>query len=64
MWLDAGVRLVWVVYSTPRIVEVWRAGEPTLVLHETDQLDGYDVVPGFTCPIAQLFARASRRAIV
>ena len=64
MWLDAGVRLVWVVYPTPRIAEVWRVGEPTLVLHENDQLAGYDVVPGFTCPIAQFFACASRRVIV
>ena len=56
MWLDAGVRLVWVVYPTQRIVEVWRPAEPVLVLHEHDQLDGYDVVPGFTCPVEQIFA--------
>jgi hypothetical protein len=30
--------------------------EPTLVLDENDQIDGYDVVPGFTSPVAQIFA--------
>jgi hypothetical protein len=27
------------------------------VLHETDLLDGGDVLPGFTCPVARLFRR-------
>jgi len=56
MWLDAGVRLVWVVYPSRRVIEVYRAGQPTLVLHDGDSLDGGDVVPGFTCPVSEVFA--------
>ena len=56
MWLDAGGRLVWIVYPTRRVIEVMRPNEPALVLHEEDKLDGYDVVPGFTCPVGQVFA--------
>ena len=56
MWLDADVRLVWIVYPTRRVIEVVRPGEPALVLHDGDQLDGYDVVPGFACPVGQVFA--------
>jgi hypothetical protein len=36
--------------------EVRCLGEPVLVLHEGGGRDGYDVVPGFTCPGEQLFA--------
>jgi hypothetical protein len=56
MWLDAGVRLVWIVCPTRRVIEVVRPDEPALVLHDGDQLDGYDVVPDFACPVGQVFA--------
>src|SRR5260370_14343060 len=56
MWLDASGRLVWIVYPSRRAIEVVRPDEPALVLHDGDQLHGYDVVPGFACPIGQVFA--------
>jgi Uma2 family endonuclease len=58
IYLDAGVRLVWVVWPGTKTVDVWRPGsdEPLATLAEHDSLDGLDVVPGFTYPLADLFA--------
>jgi Uma2 family endonuclease len=55
--LEAGVRLVWVLWPKTKQVDVWRAGasEPVLLTAD-DALDGLDVLPGFTYPVAQLFA--------
>jgi Uma2 family endonuclease len=55
MWLDAGVRLVWGAYPATRRIEAHRPGEAMVTLHEGDVLDGYDVVPGFAAPVAQVF---------
>jgi Uma2 family endonuclease len=55
MWLDAGVRLVWVVYPQRREVVVHRPGRPPAVLAVSDTISGEDVVPGFSCPVAQVF---------
>jgi Uma2 family endonuclease len=60
-WADAGVRLVWVVWPDARQVDVWRpdpASGPRRVatLGIGDALDGLDVLPGFTYPLAELFA--------
>lgn len=55
MWLDAGVRLIWVARPALRTIEVYRPGEAALPLGDGDSLDGYDVVPGFTAPVSQVF---------
>lgn len=56
-YLDAGVRLVWVLWPKAKQVDVWRSGSPEPVtLTVADALDGLDVLPGFTYPVAQLFA--------
>jgi Uma2 family endonuclease len=57
MWIDAGVRLVWVVWPTPRQVDVFAPeGEGTgRVLEAADRLNGEPVLPGFTYPVADLF---------
>jgi Uma2 family endonuclease len=54
-YLAAGTRLVWVVNPRRRTVTVHRHGGQEVVLRETDQLTGEDVVPGFACPVSQLF---------
>lgn len=56
MWLEAGVRMVWVVYGVRRAVEAFRAGQPMALLTERDMLDGMDVVPGLSAPVAEIFA--------
>jgi len=57
VWLKAGVRLVWIVWPVIHRVDVWQPGvdEPTDTLEDTDQLEGGDVLPGFTCAVARLF---------
>ncbi len=56
-YLDAGVRLVWVIWPDDEQVEVWRPGSdaPVATLTEADHLDGFDVLPGFSHPVADLF---------
>jgi hypothetical protein len=61
MWVDAGVQLAWVVWPDTQQVDEWRpgaTGTPQLVatLGAGDALDGQDVLPGFTYPLADLFA--------
>ena len=55
-WLRAGVKLVWVLYPISRTASVYRSGASVRDLTETDLLDGEDVVPGFSCRLADLFA--------
>ena len=55
-WLNAGTRLVWVIYPASRTATVHRPPGTVQELGEKDSLDGADVVPGFTCRVAQLFA--------
>ena len=58
LWLQVGVQLVWVVWPGTHQVDVWRPGpdEPVVTLEATDELEGEDVLPGFTYPVARLFA--------
>jgi Uma2 family endonuclease len=58
-YLDGGTSLVWVVWPGRQEIDVWRAGRsvgPAAVLTLPDALDGEDVVPGFTYPVADVFA--------
>ena len=55
MWLGAGVRLVWVVYPDSQTVTAHRTGQPEQRLAVSDTLEGWDVIPGFTLPIAEIF---------
>ena len=56
-YLDAGTRLVWVVWPSRHEVDVWQPGDtqPSATLNTADTLDGLAVVPGFTLPVADLF---------
>lgn len=54
-WLEVGVRLVWVVWPDTETIAVWRPGQVRLTLTNTDALDGYDVLPGFTQLLGELF---------
>lgn len=57
-YLAAGVRLVWLVWPKQQRVDAWRPGsdQPWQTLGPDDALDGLNVVPGFTHPLARLFA--------
>ncbi len=54
-WLAAGTRMVWVVEAKKRTISVHRAQADVVVLTENDVLDGADVVPGFSCKVAEVF---------
>jgi Uma2 family endonuclease len=54
----AGVRLVWMIDPRKRSVAVYTAPDaPAAILNESQSLDGGNVLPGFTLPLAELFAR-------
>jgi Uma2 family endonuclease len=58
VYLYAGVRLVWVVWPGLKTVDVWQPGSniPIAMLTVADSLNGFDVVPEFVYPLADLFA--------
>lgn len=61
VYLEAGVLLVWVIWPEHQTVDVWlpasRATQaPAGTLHSAEALDGLTVLPGFTYPLADLFA--------
>ena len=55
-WLEAGVRLVWVVEFRKRTITEYRFRKPIRVLREEDTLEGGDVVPGFSLPVREVFS--------
>ncbi len=55
MWLSYGVALVWVVQPDTRTVDVYEPDQAAVMLTDNDTLDGAAVLPGFTCPISDLF---------
>lgn len=54
-YLAVGVRLVWVVSPLSRTVVVRRPDGTAAVVGPAGTLAGEDVVPGFACPVADLF---------
>lgn len=54
-YLDAGVRLIWVVHPPQRSVTVYTPDRHARLLDEHDTLDGGDVLPGFELKVADLF---------
>jgi Uma2 family endonuclease len=55
-YFHSGVRLVWIVDCSARSVAVYTAPGRVVVLGEEATIDGGDVLPGFTAPIADFFA--------
>jgi Uma2 family endonuclease len=54
-YLAAGVQLVWIVDPKAERVFIYRQNDTAAVLTNKDELDGEDVIPGFRCPVADLF---------
>jgi Uma2 family endonuclease len=52
---SAGVKLIWVVSPKARTVVIRRLDGTCAELDEAGTLSGEDVIPGFTCPVAELF---------
>ncbi|MDE0483695.1 MAG: Uma2 family endonuclease [Candidatus Poribacteria bacterium] len=54
-YLNAGTRLVWILDPHSQTVTVYRSERVIALLTYEDTLTGEDVVPGFSCPVSQLF---------
>lgn len=54
-YLAAGVKLVWVINPPNRSIRVHRPDGTVSDLRQADELNGEDVIPGFRCPVAELF---------
>jgi Uma2 family endonuclease len=53
-WLNAGVRLTWVVDPVRSVARVYRADGTETRLAVGDMLDGEDVLPGFSCRLTDV----------
>ncbi len=63
-YIEAGVRLVWVVYPETQRVMVYRADGSTQLVPFESALDGEDVLPGFRLPLGELFPATTSGARV
>jgi Uma2 family endonuclease len=54
-WLTAGAQAVWVVDPKLQIVTIHQAGKRAQIRSVGEVLEGDPVVPGFSCPVAELF---------
>jgi Uma2 family endonuclease len=54
-YLGAGVPLVWVIDPENELVYIHRKDGSVAKLHKNDDLSGENILPGFTCKVAELF---------
>lgn len=54
-FLKAGVSLVWIVDPELRVVTVYRSLDQARILEANATLSGEDVLPDFSCKVAELF---------
>jgi Uma2 family endonuclease len=54
-WFDGGARRVWLVYPRTRNVYVLRSSTGVQILGPDDTLTGEELLPGFSCPVGELF---------
>jgi Uma2 family endonuclease len=55
-YLEHGAKLVWLIYPPKRLVEVFYADGEVDLFREGELLSGETVLPGFTLPVADIFA--------
>lgn len=54
-YIANGARMVWLIYTEKRLVEVYDAQMHSVILDEDDVIEGGDVLPGFTLPVRRIF---------
>lgn len=55
-YFQAGSRMIWVIYPKSQTVYLYRANNEVRILHNSETLDGGDVLPGFSVKVAEIFA--------
>ncbi len=55
-YLGGGARMVWLVDADPRRVVLFTPPDHVRILGEEDVLEGGEVLPGFRCTVAEMFA--------
>jgi Uma2 family endonuclease len=56
---EAGIPLIWLIYPSTQRAQVLGANRPRTELAPDGVLDGEDILPGFKCSLADLFAAAA-----
>lgn len=54
-YLEAGAQIIWIVDTSCQLVTVYYSDRTARLLTLDDELDGSDVLPGFTLPVADIF---------
>ena len=54
-WLEAGVRLVWVIDPDRRVATVYRDDGSVMTVSSDGDVDGQGVLPGFSFRLSELF---------
>ena len=55
MWLRYGARLAWTLHPDHRRLDIHTPNAPVRSLTDGDTLTGGDILPGFACPITDIF---------
>ncbi len=56
LYFQAGTRQIWIVYPKTRTIQIYSAPNQIVVLSRADELDGGNVLPGFTLALETLFS--------
>jgi len=56
LYLQSGVRLVWIVYPRQRQVIVHTPNDAPRFVNETDEITGGEVLPGLSFKVSEIFA--------
>jgi Uma2 family endonuclease len=59
-YFEAGVRLVWLIDPNTRSARIYSASDRCVLIGVDQSLDGRDVLPGFSVPLADLFRQLAR----
>lgn len=54
-YLDCGAKQVWIIDAVAETVTVYRAGAEPVMFTRSQALPGGDDLPGFSCPVAEIF---------
>jgi Uma2 family endonuclease len=55
-YLQAGTKQVWLVYPRSKSISVYTSLRDVTIYTQEDDLSGGDVLPGFACKVADIFA--------